>query len=221
MVEVVTVEPSQNQLPTSQNQLTQAVQKQRLGYNHPGYGHVRTYDFCAQDSGVSISKKNMSSSYNYKTSRDHLLVQDASILSIENSMSREIEPARRSLHRHGSCTFTEVVRLVRSGRFIVRVSTDRGLRSAQVRAYDDRAVLKHRNSLQKSLCPVVVMCPYLCSSVCRFRLLVSPRGREPPGARAGARARAGAGQAAASGGGSGGRSSSSSSSSSGSGSGSR
>ena len=29
-------------------------------------------------------------------------------------------------------------------------------RSAQVRAYDDRAVLKHRNSLQESLCPVVI-----------------------------------------------------------------
>ena len=36
-------------------------------------------------------------------------------------------------------------------------------RSAKVRAYDDRAVLKHKNSLQQSLCPVVI-CPYVCSS---------------------------------------------------------
>ena len=38
------------------------------------------------------------------------------------------------------------------------------IRSTQVGAYDDRGtVLKRRNSLRKSLCPVVV-CPYLCSS---------------------------------------------------------
>ena len=37
------------------------------------------------------------------------------------------------------------------------------VRSAQVRAYDDRAVLKRWKSLQKSLWPVVI-CPYLCSS---------------------------------------------------------
>ena len=58
-----------------------------------------------------------------------------------------------------------------SARFEI-VSSDRTLpspgyssvRSAQVRAHDDRAqVLKHRNSLQKSLCPVVI-CHYLCSS---------------------------------------------------------
>ena len=30
-------------------------------------------------------------------------------------MSREIEPVRRSFCRHGSCTFTEVARLVPSG----------------------------------------------------------------------------------------------------------
>ena len=37
------------------------------------------------------------------------------------------------------------------------------VRNAQVRAYDDRAALKHRNYLQQSLCPVV-RCPYLCGS---------------------------------------------------------
>ena len=48
-------------------------------------------------------------------------------------------------------------------------------RSAQVRAYDDRAVLKHRNSLPKSLCPVGI-CPYLCSSDCSgLPLSGSPR----------------------------------------------
>ena len=34
----------------------------------------------------------------------------------ECTMSREIEPVRRSLCRHGSCMFTEVAHLVPSGR---------------------------------------------------------------------------------------------------------
>ena len=33
------------------------------------------------------------------------------------TMSREIEPVRRSFRRHGSCTFTEVAHLVPSGNF--------------------------------------------------------------------------------------------------------
>ena len=34
----------------------------------------------------------------------------------KSTMPREIEPVRRSFCRHGSCTFTEVARLVPSGR---------------------------------------------------------------------------------------------------------
>ena len=39
IVEVVIVEPGQNQLPTSRDQLITSVQ-QRLVYNHPGYDHL-------------------------------------------------------------------------------------------------------------------------------------------------------------------------------------
>ena len=61
------------------------------------YGHFRTYDFCTYDSTydfctydsrVSISKKLLRHLEAVcKTSRDHLLIQDLSRLSIEVSVS--------------------------------------------------------------------------------------------------------------------------------------
>ena len=49
------------------------------------------------------------------SARSHFCARRARRGNSHNATSREIEPVRRSFRRHGSCTFTEVARLVPSG----------------------------------------------------------------------------------------------------------
>ena len=65
------------------------------------------------------------------------------------TMSREIEPVRRSFCRHGSCTLTEVARLVLSGVDLAQLSSrlERsagGMRGLRRRQYSSSTSVSHR-----------------------------------------------------------------------------
>ena len=77
------------------------------------------------------------------------------------------------------CSIVQTVQYTGSWHGRCRMRTPRSLAQTRARRSSARCtrrqgiVLKHRNSLQKSLCPVV-MCPYLCSSDYLFVTLYTP-----------------------------------------------